>query len=29
MKLASIKDLLEQLTFYRLNIRASFENIIV
>ena len=28
MKLASIKDLLEQLTFYRLNIRASFENIV-
>lgn len=27
MKLASIKDLLEQLTFHRLNIRASFENI--
>ncbi len=27
MKLASINDLLEKLTFHRLNIRASFENI--
>lgn len=27
MKLASTKDLLEQLTFHRLNIRASFENV--
>ena len=28
MKLNSTKDLLEQLTFHRLNIRASFENIV-
>ena len=28
MELASTKDLLEQLTFHRLNIRASFENIL-
>ena len=28
MKIASVKDLLEQLTFHRLNIRAAFENII-
>ncbi len=28
MKLASIKDLLEQLTFHRLYIRSSFENIV-
>ena len=28
MKLDSTKDLLEQLTFHRLNIRASFENIL-
>ncbi len=28
MKLESIKDLLEQLTFHRLNIRAAFEAIL-